>query len=242
MSLLILMFHRADDAHGGNSPAMLEAHFSHLARHYQCVLPGAVLARDRLNVCLTFDDAYFDFYHTVYPLLRKHQLQALLAVSPDLIRAETAVSPDRRLQLSVAETYQDPERGGFCTWAELKEMSGSGFVAMASHGATHCRLDAASADLEAEIIGSRKTLEHQLGVRVNSFVFPYGRFSPRALALTRRHYSHALRIGSCDNRSWQQRVLYRVDADRMAAPDALFQPRRRIIYRLRYWWNQLRRR
>src|SRR5207253_3666710 len=86
MNLLVLMYHRARAGRHGNDPAMLEKHFRHIAANYRNVLPGDALDANRLNVCLTFDDAYFDFYATVYPLLMRHQLRAVLAVPPLVVR------------------------------------------------------------------------------------------------------------------------------------------------------------
>jgi hypothetical protein len=77
---------------------------------------------------------------------------------------------------------------------------------------------------------------------VDSFVFPYGRFSRAALRTVKQSYRHAFRIGGADNGGWNSRMLYRVDADNMTAPDSLFTPTRRALYRSRRYWNILRRR
>ena len=55
---------------------MLDAHFAHISRQYRNVLPGEKLSVGALDVCLSFDDAYFDFYAIVFPLLKKHGLSA----------------------------------------------------------------------------------------------------------------------------------------------------------------------
>ncbi len=240
MSLLVLMYHRARVGRHGNAPEMLDAHFAHVAHHHPQVLPGEALAAGATNVCLSFDDAYFDFYATVFPLLQRHGLRALLAVPSAYIRETAEASTAERLAIESDEAFARPERGGFCTWSELAEMVASGHVAIAAHGHTHRRLDAAEADLPLEIDRVQTVLGTRLGCPVDSFVFPFGRYSPRSLGHARQRYRHVFRIGGALNRSWSGRVLYRIDADRMATPQSLFAPARIVHYRIRFLWNRLR--
>jgi peptidoglycan/xylan/chitin deacetylase (PgdA/CDA1 family) len=240
MTLLALMYHRARAGLQGNAPEMLDAHFAHLAASYACVRPGDSLDPGRVNVCLTFDDAYFDFYAIVFPLLKKHRLSAVLAVPTNVVSEAAALSATERLRIEPDVNYLRPNYGGFCTWLELSEMVDSGHVTIAAHGTTHGRLDRAGVDLQQEIVASKTLLAERTGQAVDSFVFPYGRFGPAALALVRAHYRHAFRIGGADNANWQGGLLYRVTADEMQGPAALFTPGRRARYRVRRYWNRLR--
>ncbi len=240
MSLLILMYHRARTGRHGNAPAMLDAHFAHIARHYRTLLPGDLLKKNELNLCLTFDDAYYDFYETVYPLLKKNGLRALLAV-PTFYPGETVGhSPRERLALTTDQAFAHPDKGGFCRWDELQEMAVSGHVGIAAHGCMHVRLDQPGTDFSAEIESPKTLLESRLKQPVGSFVFPYGRYSKAALDRVKAHYPYAFRIGGAINHSWDAPVLYRVDADGMENPTALFSPQRRAGYHARYYWNRLR--
>jgi peptidoglycan/xylan/chitin deacetylase (PgdA/CDA1 family) len=236
------MYHRARLGRHGNAAEMLDAHFAYIADRYANVLPGESGASDRLNVCVTFDDGYFDFYARVFPLLRRHKLRALLAIPPKYVAEKTTASRDARLQVEIEEAFADPTRGGFCTWPELEEMVQSGYVTIASHGFSHCRLDTPDADLALEIDSSQATLASRFGPSVTSFVFPFGRYSEESLRRSKRYYPYVFRIGGAMNRNWHSRVLYRVDADQMADPSSLFAPRRLAGYRARYFWNRLRRR
>lgn len=236
MSLLALMYHRARSGPHGNSPAMLDAHFAHIAANYTCVLPGDKLDPARLNVCLTFDDASYDFYAVVFPLLAKHNLRALLAVPPVVVSERVGL--ESNIRLLVEPDFTDGT--GHCTWSELREITRSGLVAIASHGFTHRALDEPTVDLHTEIVASKLLLSARLGCPVDSFVFPYGRFSPWALHMVQQHYTHAFRIGGGDNLNWKQPLLYRVDADRLASPTAPFRPASRFRQRARHSWNRLR--
>jgi peptidoglycan/xylan/chitin deacetylase (PgdA/CDA1 family) len=242
MTLLALMYHRAQAGPHGNTPEMLDAHFAHIAQHCRCVRPGERLSADRLNVCLTFDDGYFDFYAIVYPLLKKHALRAVLAVPPVVVHEQTSIPFEARLSSAPDVNYNHPNYGGFCTWTELREMAHSPEVSIAAHGFTHCRLDREGADLHTEIVVPQSLLSSRLDRPIDTFVFPYGRFSPAALSCAQKIYRHAFRIGGADNPDWDRQLLYRVDADRLTSPHAPFTAARRARYRARYLWNRLRQR
>lgn len=240
MSVLILMYHRARAGRFGNSPETLDAHFAHVAKTYPTVLPGEAGTPGGLQVCLSFDDAYYDFYARVFPLLCKHGLRAVLAVPTAFVRDSVDVPDEKRLEVEADDAFRNPDSGGFCTAPELSEMAASGHVVFAAHGMNHVRLDAVDVDLVQEIELPQTFLLSRLRQRVDSFVFPYGRFSPPAVAAARRHYRHVLRIGGAINRGWNQGMLYRVDADEMETPSSLFTPNRLFVYHTRALWNRLR--
>jgi len=240
MRVLALMYHRAQAGRHGNSPGMLDAHFAHIAQHHACVLPGEHLDPRRLNVCLTFDDGYFDFYAVVFPKLQKYGLRALLAVPPVVVREECDLSVDTRLSAAPGIDYDRPHYEGFCTWPELREMAHSGHVAIAAHGFTHRRLDRDDVDLHTEIVMPKALLATRLGQPVESFVFPYGRFSQAALQRVRECYPYAFRIGGADNSGWDRPLLYRIDADEMKSAGSLFTGTRLAGYQLRHAWNRIR--
>jgi len=234
------MYHRARAGRHGNPPEVIAAHFAHIASTYRNVLPGDPLAPGRLSVCLSFDDGYFDFYATVFPLLKKYQLRAVLAVPVAVVRERVDAASDDRLNLESREAFAYPSRGGFCTWAELAEMAGSGHVTIAAHGFTHGRLDSPTANLAMELDAPKTILKTRVAQPIDSFVFPFGRCSQRSLQRARAQYRYVFRIGGALNRGWGSRLLYRVDADAMPGPRSLFSPARLVGYRARYFWNRLR--
>ncbi|MDQ6684839.1 MAG: polysaccharide deacetylase family protein [Pseudomonadota bacterium] len=240
MTLLVPMYHRASAGPFGNSAATLEAHLGLIAQDCHCVLPGQRLRADRLNVCLSFDDATVDFYAVVFPLLRRLRLRALLAVPVGLVSQDSKTSMAQRLRACEARAEDEAAAAVHCNWSEIAEMAASGSVAMAAHGMTHRRLDDDACDLSSEIVGAQALLAQRSASRVESFVFPYGRFSSAALSLARRHYRYVFRIGGADNAGWDAPLLYRFDADEMTSPAALLSARRRLGYRSRRHWNALR--
>ncbi|MBI4622480.1 MAG: hypothetical protein HY736_04560, partial [Verrucomicrobia bacterium] len=105
---------------------------------------------------------------------------------------------------------------------------------------THSRLDAPDANLGTEVDAPQTLLGTRLAQPIESFVFPYGRYSERSLQQAKRRYRYVFRIGGALNRGWDRRVLYRIDADRMETPWSLFSPARLAQYKARYFWNRLR--
>ncbi|MEO6244513.1 MAG: polysaccharide deacetylase family protein [Opitutaceae bacterium] len=240
MSLLVLMYHRASAGRFGNSPAMLDAHFQHIATNYPTVMPGEPLQPQTPNVCISFDDGYYDFYARIFPLLQRHKLRALLAIPSSVIFERTDAPESRRLEQSNQESFNHPSQGGFCTWPELEEMAASGHVTVAAHGFTHRALDDPKADLNTEVHAPKTILGSRLDQKIESFVFPFGRFSRPALFEARQRYRYVFRIGGALNRHWESRVLYRIDADEMTAPSALFRRDNLTRYQTRFLWNRLR--
>jgi peptidoglycan/xylan/chitin deacetylase (PgdA/CDA1 family) len=240
MSLLALMYHRAVAGRYGNPEQTLDAHFRRLSQAARCVTPGDTIEPGCLNVCITFDDAYYDFYAIVLPLLEKHGLRAQLAVCPGLVAERCTRSREERLGVPTTEALAHPHNGALCTWDELTVLAASGRVSFAAHGWSHAALDHPAVDLQREIVDSGAVLRQRLAVPVASFVFPYGRFNASARELASGHYGHLWRIGQAVNRDWNQPMLYRVGADETGSLDPLFGPVRQIQYRCNALWNAMR--
>lgn len=245
--LLILMYHRAGDraAGAGNSPAVLAGHFQYLRDHAAVIWPGEKLQPRRLNVCLTFDDAYADFYFRVFPLLQKFSLRAVLAVPTRFILEATGLPPETRLAASQAEAMSGEvfqSRAPFCTWQELRRMNDSGLVRMASHSHTHPDMRQNGTDVEFEAAHSQALLDKNLGGHASAFVYPYGSVNARARQAVRRHYEFDLRVGSALNPSWQpaRQPLCRVPADDTPDLAALLRWNRRAGWRCKMIANGLR--
>ena len=240
MSLLVLRYHRARAGRRGNPARLLNAHFAHIA--YCCAnrMPGEPLAPGMTNVCLSFDAGFYDFYAVVYPLLVKHDLRALLAVSPSCVRDYSESRPDDRLAVETELAFADPDRGGFCTWPELRKMAASGHVAIAARGHALPGSDEQTIDVQAELDVPQTILSARLARPVESFVFPDGRCSIEALRAARQRYRFVFGNGGASNRHWNQPMLYRINADELSSPSAPFSSLRRARYRARYWWCRLR--
>lgn len=236
----VIMYHHinSDDLPLSNTDTMMEMHLRLISERYTTLFPGDTIGSD--GICLTFDDAYYDFYHYVFPLLKKYNLKALLAVPSAYILEDTDVAAERRLSLKHHEIYEgDNYRtfAPFCTYSELREMVRSGHVAIASHSMNHVNLSDEGVDLKREIFGSKIALEENLGCRIDSFVLPYGKYNDASVALAREHYSYVFRIGNALNPSWEGigGLVYRIKGDGLRSADELFKP----LKQLGYWFKAI---
>ena len=211
------MYHRVFDQEFHKLPDSFEKHFKQLLLKYKAVVPGDKLI-NRVSICLTFDDAYYDFYYYVFPLLKKYNVKAVLAVSPRFIVDKTELDSEVRLNVP----HNDAMKGDafqkkvpFCTWEELKEMVDSGHIILASHSYSHANMTDLEIDLKKETIYSRQIIKDKTGHEVNVFVYPYGKMNKNIHNKIIKHYNYIMRIGSALNYSWQNKnnCIYRFDAE-----------------------------
>ncbi|MFT4552131.1 MAG: peptidoglycan/xylan/chitin deacetylase (PgdA/CDA1 family) [Chlamydiales bacterium] len=218
--LLILMYHRVGQGKHSNSPSTLKQHLQYLADHYPIVLPGDPLPKRELSICLSFDDASYDFYHYAFPLLSQLKMRSLLGVPVKYIVESSNVSAEARLSVPYYDAMKGnvfQEKAPFCTWKELREMIGSGNVEVASHSFSHDNVTEENCDLQAELINSKEILEEKLPQNISTFIYPFGKASPKAKKEVQKHYAYSMRIGGALNWGWHNpsKILYRVPADNL---------------------------
>ena len=243
--LLVSMYHRIGKGKLTNDYHIFRQHLELLARNYSIVIPGCTLPPRQLSVCLSFDDASFDFYFYVFPILKKLQIKALLAVPVKYICEDTTCRSDVRLGVSYREAMMGDvfhQKTPFCTWKELKEMSDSGYVKIASHSYNHKDLTEENVDLQEEVILSKEILERKLGSEISTFVYPFGKTNKNIHKYVALHYENAMRIGNAVNKGWHDnnRLLCRVDGDCLEYPQQLLSWRRCCRYFLKYYINCFR--
>lgn len=123
-------------------------------------------------VVLSIDDGYHCVYENVYPLLRQYNMPATLALVAGCVGTGRA-------------SYRASDR--FMNASEIRELIDSCDIEIASHTIDHAwvtRLDSASA--WRETVGSKQILESLFGVKVITFVYPYGDMDMRARRMVRR--------------------------------------------------------
>lgn len=131
-------------------------------------LSDVCLGRDAMAakaVALTFDDGYRSLLDMGVPLLETLRMPAGLFLSGGLVG-------------------RGPK---YATWAEVRQLVGSGLVTIGSHGVNHRDLTAASdRELAYEVNASRELLQERIGTAVATFAYPYGRFDRRVRAAVQR--------------------------------------------------------
>src|SRR5256885_10483824 len=100
-------------------------------------------------VALTFDDGYLDIMTTVSPILVKEKIPATLFVMSDLAHVNRLELANEKKLLSIKD---------------IKYLQKLGFT-IGCHTATHANLASKDADLEREILLSKKRLEKSFNTK-----------------------------------------------------------------------------
>jgi peptidoglycan/xylan/chitin deacetylase (PgdA/CDA1 family) len=170
----VLMFHRvASEATVTNAtsadltvtPSTFAAEMDWLARNGYRPISQTTLFRalyeggplPRRPVLLTFDDGYVDAVDAIQPLLARHGWPATFAIITGRAGATA-----------------------FLTWPQIVALDREG-MDIASHSVDHVDLaGAGTADLQRQLIASRRALEAHLGHPVYWFVYPAGSYDDAA--------------------------------------------------------------
>lgn len=116
-------------------------------------------ARPAKPVAITFDDGFRNNASEAWPLLEKHQFSATIFLATGYL----AHSPRRH-------RFNDTE---CLTWNEAKMLQASG-IELGAHTVTHPKLFEMSwPQIERELHDSKHQIEDELGIRVESFAYPY---------------------------------------------------------------------
>lgn len=194
--LLCMMYHHINSDKFSNNRNIFEKHLEYMTNKFNIVLPGDELSK--INICLVFDDGYYDFYHFVFPLLKKYNIKAVLSVPVKYILEDTKLESNIRLSIKHSDMMKGDnyiKYAPFCTWKELKEMVNSKLVKIASHSFSHIEITQKNVDLDLELKNSKEIIKSKLGQNVNSFTFPYGCFNKNTKSTTLKYYKFLFGIG-----------------------------------------------
>lgn len=166
-------------------------------------------------VLLTFDDGYSSFYTRVFPMLKAYQWPAVLAPVGRWI--------DTPLDQKVLYGNTEVERSRFLTWEQIREVSDSGLVEIASHtydlhqgirgnpqgnelpAVATRRYDPVTETyeneaqfrqrIERDIVAITARLKEVTGKQPRVWVWPYGRVDGAALQIALENgYSIAMKL------------------------------------------------
>lgn len=140
----VFVFHEVE-------PATLDAQFLHLRSNgYRTLEASELEAVSRCgitgerDVALTFDDATWTFWAYAFPMLKKHNLRAILFAIPGIVPEDSTAYTNLEDVWAGRCTREDVARRGksqpMCTWRELELMQRSGLVDIQSHSLLHARV------------------------------------------------------------------------------------------------------
>jgi len=232
--LISMMYHHVDSDRCSNQLALFKGHIAYISNHFESVFP-TFEPLPKNAICLVFDDGYYDFYRYIYPVLKQYRVKALLAVIPKFILDDTDKSDEVRLRYEHNELFSAYKNATFCTYRELKEMQESGLVKIVSHSYSHKNLLDHGVDVCNELSRSKQILEEKLGIDVETFVFPYGKYDQKILDETLKHYRYVFRIGNGVNRDFHgvNGVIYRIDGDDLKDEKQIFNWLNMLKYKIK---------
>ncbi len=233
------MYHHVNSDRCSNNYEVFEAHLKYISENFTSVFPQVELPQN--PICLVFDDGYYDFYTLIFPLLKKYKLKALIGVTPKYILDDTDKPDSIRLSYEHNDLFENYQDATFCTYKELDEMIQSDLVQIVSHSYSHKNLLEEDIDLDQELVESKNILKDKLGITVESFVFPFGKYNQEVLDETRKHYKYAFRIGNGINKDFSgvNDVIYRIDADNLKTADEIFSFVSMLKFRFKTFTKQL---
>jgi len=123
------------------------------------------------SIILTFDDGYLDFYTNAFPILRKYRFKSTVFVTTSFVGQKWNLSSSLLIQLQ-----------------------NSSLIIFGSHTVTHPNLTKITErELLYEIRESKNSLEKKLGIKINSFAYPFGTYNRNIIyEVIKAGYSNAV--------------------------------------------------
>jgi peptidoglycan/xylan/chitin deacetylase (PgdA/CDA1 family)/GT2 family glycosyltransferase len=240
--LPVLCFHRVGPRVAGANPELtvtpgrFNAQLGLLRRlQYKPITPAEWLAwcssakpLPRRPVLLTFDDAYSDLGEYAFPALAGSGSAATLFVPSGYLGK--ANSWDEALHAgSHVVMHRLFDATNLLQWNKRG-------VEIGAHSRTHARLpELPSAELTAELEGSKRDLEELLGARVSTFAYPFGAVDDRARDAAASTFEAAFTIEEGLNTLATDPFLLRRSMVR--STDTSLD----VLFRLRLGWSPLHR-
>ena len=219
-----MMYHHLNSDRCSNNIDIFESHLKYISENFNSTFPTENENLPNNPICLVFDDGYYDFYKLIFPLLKKYKIKSLLAVTPKYILDDCDNSDESRMQYEHNDLFEYYKMGTFCTYKELQEMIDSQLVQVVSHSYSHSNLVEDDIDLNEELILSKQLIEDKLYTKVESFVYPFGKYNQEILDETMKYYKYSFRIGNGINKDFSgiNGVIYRIDGDNLKDANSIF--------------------
>ena len=227
------MYHHVNSDRCSNDLAIFEEHLKYIKNNFKTIFPGEEITSK--SVCLTFDDAYADFYFLIFPLLKKYNLKALLAIPSKYILDDTDEEAENRMNFEHNDLFENYQKATFCTYKELKQMQESGLVVFGSHSHSHINLLEENVNFALELRVSKQILEDKLNTKIDSFVFPFGKYNQDILKESKKYYQYNFRIGNAIHKDFSgiNGAIYRVDGDNLKTADEIFKTTKLLKYKFK---------
>ncbi|MDC0078270.1 polysaccharide deacetylase family protein [Deltaproteobacteria bacterium] len=162
----ILLYHSLNSVVDGDvngiyqmNKESFQIQMDYLTNLKKSIIPLIEWSLNQETVVITFDDGFLDTLQIAAPILVKHNMPFTVFVSPNLIK-----SKDQR----------------YLEKASLLELSKIDGCTIGAHGDSHCELTkCTNQKLLNELQSSKKWLEDELSIPVNTMSYPHGAVDQR---------------------------------------------------------------
>ncbi|MBS1728785.1 MAG: polysaccharide deacetylase family protein [Armatimonadetes bacterium] len=158
-------------------PALFEKHLRYLSRKgYQTIRLESLFSVSMPSqpIVLTFDDGFQDFEDAAFPLMQKFGMNGTVFLVSDFI------GKDNGWDVAIGDVGYP-----LMSADSIRKLASQG-VEFGSHTRRHRRLTEISGqEQEDEIVGSRRLLELDLGLSIDTFCYPYGGYNESSVAWAR---------------------------------------------------------
>ncbi|HEY61031.1 MAG TPA: polysaccharide deacetylase family protein [Anaerolineae bacterium] len=181
----ILLYHHVSDEEDGNryyvTPRAFQKQMEMLyERGYKTITVSQLL--DVLiyggelppkPIVITFDDGHMSVYEDAYPIMEKYGFVGVFYIVANRLESD-----------------------GFVGVKELKYLSNHGWE-IGSHSFSHPDLTSSHKQAKHELLDSRLFLEEKLGIKIQTFAYPYGTIDPFIATKTQNYgYRGAVGLGT----------------------------------------------
>ncbi len=125
------------------------------------------------SIVITFDDGHMSVYEDAYPIMEKYGFVGVFYIVANRLESD-----------------------GFVGVKELKYLSNHGWE-IGSHSFSHPDLTSSHKQAKHELLDSRLFLEEKLGIKIQTFAYPYGTIDPFIATKTQNYgYRGAVGLGT----------------------------------------------
>lgn len=172
---IILCYHSIDSSNWefSTSVSNFEKQIAYLKNNYELVSINELVKNNSKNrqAAITFDDGYTSFVKNALPIIRKYKAPSTLFVLGSSIKKRNNGTNPKLSLLS-----ED----------EIKKLKTDN-VTIGYHSENHKDLSKMDLDeLETEIHSSKVLFEEKLGIKIDYFAYPFGKYNKTVLSVLRK--------------------------------------------------------
>jgi len=137
------------------------------------------------RVIVTFDDCFESVYENAVPIIKQFSFKATFFATVNYV-GKIRWGSERYQRWSDKKTEEFNVPFAYMSWDQLKSLVDFG-MEIGAHTITHRNLtELSSQEQEEEIAGSKERLEKELGIEVDTFCYPRGKYNDHIVNIIKK--------------------------------------------------------